>query len=173
MKLSRKFLLAMACGATLALSAGHAMAAATVIKVSLWDKGAMSMNMLGKGPMMGMAMAHNKGKAANKHMGPMGITLSETSVAAGEITFAVSNDSKEMVHEMVLAPVKDENKALPYNKKEMKVDEDAAGHLGEVAELEPGKNGALTLTLKPGQYMLYCNIAGHYALGMWTLLTVK
>jgi uncharacterized cupredoxin-like copper-binding protein len=27
--------------------------------------------------------------------------------------------------------------------------------------------------LKPGRYILYCNIPGHYALGMWTLLTVK
>lgn len=70
-------------------------------------------------------------------------------------------------------PINNDRAGLPYNKAENKVIEDDAGHLGEVAELEPGQNGALTLTLKPGQYILYCNIPGHYALGMWTLFTVK
>lgn len=36
------------------------------------------------------------------------------------------------------------------NSDEEKVDEDAAGHIGEVAELETGQSGALTMTLKPG-----------------------
>ena len=66
----------------------------------------------------------------------------------------------------------DPNTPLPYDETLMKVDEDAAGHLGEVAELAPGQSGALRLTLKPGQYILYCNIPGHYAVGMWSLLTV-
>jgi uncharacterized cupredoxin-like copper-binding protein len=26
--------------------------------------------------------------------------------------------------------------------------------------------------VKTGTYMIYCNIAGHYAMGMWTLVTV-
>lgn len=166
----RRNLLALVFGIAAAVSAGHALASTPVVKVSLWDKGAMSMNMLSKGPRMGMAMG--KGGASMPN-GPMGITASEVTVPAGEVTFAVTNDSKTMVHEMVLAPVKNEKKALPYIKKAMKVDEDAAGHLGEVAELEPGQNGALTLTLKPGRYILYCNIPGHYMLGMWTLITVQ
>jgi uncharacterized cupredoxin-like copper-binding protein len=61
---------------------------------------------------------------------------------------------------------------MPYSTDLQKVDEDAAGHLGEVAELDLGQSGALTVTLKPGTYILYCNISGHYAAGMWTLLTV-
>ncbi len=63
--------------------------------------------------------------------------------------------------------------ARSYDETMQKVDEDAAGHLGEVAELEPGASGSLTLTMKPGTYILYCNIPGHYAAGMWTLFTVK
>lgn len=151
----------------LTLSAALAHAAGTVIKVTLWDKGAMSMSMLGKSPEMGMMMGSN---GANM---PMGITVSTQSVKAGEVTLAVTNSSKEMVHEMVLSPVKDEKAALPYDKMAQKVDEDAAGHLGEVAELEPGKSGSLTIDLKPGKYILYCNIAGHYVLGMWMLITIK
>ena len=66
MRVTRRTLLAFACTLAPAISAGPAFAATAVIKVSLWDKGAMSMNMLGKEPMMGMSMA--KGGA-----GPMGI----------------------------------------------------------------------------------------------------
>lgn len=151
-------------------SAVPALARTSVIKVSLWDKGAMSMNMLGQGPMMGMGMGT---PGTRMPMGPMGITVSTRTVKAGEVTFEVSNISKTMVHEMVLSPIKDANTPLPYIEAENKVDEDAAGHLGEVAELDPGQKGALTMTLKPGQYILYCNIPGHYVLGMWTLVTVK
>jgi uncharacterized cupredoxin-like copper-binding protein len=170
MNLTRRKCFALAAGLLAAASAGHALARTSVIKVSLWDKGAMSMNMLGQGPMMGMGMGT---PGTRMPMGPMGITVSTRTVKAGEVTFEVSNASRTMVHEMVIASIKDANTPLPYIEADNKVDEDAAGRLGEVAELDPGKKGALTLTLKPGQYVLYCNIPGHYILGMWTLVTVK
>lgn len=174
MKLARRNWMALGVVTALSLTAGQAFAKGTVIKVSLWDKGAMSMNMLADGPMFGMGMGMGTGqKAGQQQKGPMGITATPRTVPAGEVTFAVTNASKTMVHEMVLAPVKNVSTPLPYDTASQKVDEDAAGHLGEVAELEPGQNGALTMSLKPGRYMLYCNIAGHYALGMWTLITVK
>jgi uncharacterized cupredoxin-like copper-binding protein len=103
----------------------------------------------------------------------MGVEVDAKTVPAGTVTFEVINDSKDMIHEMVVAPFADLNTPLPYDDNLQKVDEDAAGHLGEVAELEPGQSGALRLTLKPGRYILYCNIAGHYAVGMWTLITVS
>ena len=165
---------------------GAANAAGTTINVSLWDKGDHAMEMLGSAPPMGMAMGAGPGNMAPQgngmmgkgmmggaaQRGPMGISLERDTVPAGEVTFKAINDSKTMVHEMVVAPVADTARPLPYIKDEERVDEDAAGHLGEVAELEPGQSGALTLTLKPGTYILYCNIPGHYMLGMWTLLTV-
>lgn len=55
----------------------------------------------------------------------------------------------------------------------MKIDEGAAGHRGEVSELDPGKGGSLTLSMKPGRYLLVCNISGHYKAGMWAEFTVK
>jgi uncharacterized cupredoxin-like copper-binding protein len=157
---------ALATAFSITLAAGQVHAKATVIKVSLWDTGAMSMNMLGKGPLMGMAMGP-------MHKPPMRVAASTHTVPAGDVTFAVTNASKVMVHEMVVAPIKSEKSALPYDKAGQKVDEDAAGHLGEVAELEPGKKGSVTLNLKPGRYILFCNMPGHYVLGMWTLITVK
>lgn len=154
----------------LALLTGPAFAAGSLVKVSLWDKGAQSMAMAAKGPMMGMAMGEAGGKMP---MAPMGIKVSTHDVKAGAVTFTVHNASTQLVHEMVLSPVKDAATALPYDKNGQKVDEDAAGHLGEVAELAPGKGGSLTVDLKPGRYILYCNIPDHYVLGMWTLINVK
>lgn len=171
MTLTRRETLALfAASATVAVTGGQpALAAGTVIKVSLWDKGDMSMDLLGKGKPMGMGMM---GAGMAMKMAMMGITLDRDTVPAGEVTFEVVNDSKSIIHEMVVSPVADPSVPLPYITDEEKVDEDAAGHLGEVAELDPGKSGALTVTLEPGSYILYCNIPGHYTLGMWSLLTV-
>jgi uncharacterized cupredoxin-like copper-binding protein len=57
--------------------------------------------------------------------------------------------------------------------KDNKVDEEGSVHLGEVSELDPGKSGTLTVDVKPGKYILYCNITGHYMSGMWTLIDVR
>jgi uncharacterized cupredoxin-like copper-binding protein len=149
--------------------AGLATAAAadTTIQVSLWDKGPDSvmmddahMAMMGKMDMGMMPMAM------------MGITLDQTSVAAGKITFEATNDSKDIIHEMLVSPVTAGQTELPYVVDENRVNEDAAGHLGEVSELDPGKSGSLTVDLKAGTYVVYCNIPGHFIDGMWTLLTV-
>ena len=149
----------------LALSASNPASADAVVKASLWDRGGgmdMSKNMG-----LGMGM-HGK-----MHMAMMGIKTDHESVAAGRVTFEVTNDSKEVIHEMLVAPVADTDVVLPYNANENRVDEEAAKDLGEVSELDPGKSGALTLELKPGTYVLYCNIPGHFMAGMWTVLTVK
>jgi uncharacterized cupredoxin-like copper-binding protein len=70
-------------------------------------------------------------------------------------------------------PIPAGGKGPPYSDKDARFDEDAAGALGEVEELDPGKSGDLTLSLKPGKYALACNVPNHYANGMWTVLTVK
>lgn len=145
-----------------------ASAAETVVKVSLTDNGPGSMGMLSSNMMLGMGMMD-----VDMAMATMQITTDVKTVPSGEVTFEAMNFSKNFVHEMVVAPVADTGKSLPYDKTTLKVDEDAAGHLGEVAELEPGQSGALRINLKPGEYILYCNIPGHYALGMWTLITVS
>jgi uncharacterized cupredoxin-like copper-binding protein len=136
--------------------------AATTINVKLWDKGS------------GADMATNRGIGMSGDMSAktMGVDLSVSSVKAGDITFKVVNSSQETIHEMVVFPYKDGEK-IPFSEKDAKIDEDQAGHLGEVSELDPSKNGALTLNLKPGKYVLTCNIPGHYMNGMWAILTVK
>ena len=149
----------------LPLAASLPAQAASVVKVSLWDKGGM-MDM-SKSMGLGMGM-HGK-----MMMAIMGIKANKSSVPHGKVTFEVVNDSKETIHEMLVSPVADENTVLPFVENENRVNEEKSGDLGEVSELDPGKSGSLTLDLKPGNYILFCNVPGHYMAGMWTMLTVK
>ncbi|QKC83936.1 plastocyanin/azurin family copper-binding protein [Mesorhizobium sp. NZP2077] len=152
-------------GLVLVLLAVSAPAFATsIVHVKLWDKeGVASPN-----SKMGMGMP------ANMSMATMRIKLDQTVVSAGKISFEVQNSSKDTVHEMIVVPVSDPKKTtLPYVPNENRVNEDAAGHLGEVSELDPGKTGSLTLDLKPGNYAVFCNIPGHFMNGMWATILVK
>jgi len=157
---------ALAALALVAVASSAQAAAGTTVDVSLWDKGAMAEMATNHGIGKGMAMSSDM-MGAN-----MGIKLSTQTVPAGDVTFEVINASKDTVHEMVVFPYK-EGQEFPYSESESKIDEDAAGHIGEVSELEPGQSGALRISLKPGKYALICNIAGHYLNGMWAILTVK
>jgi uncharacterized cupredoxin-like copper-binding protein len=152
-----------ACAALIAIGSSSAFAKGnSTVFVTLWDKGATA-------PMAndhGIGMPHMKMESA------MGVKLSTATVPAGDIDFQVRNSTKETVHEMLVFPYQ-EGKAFPYDDKATKIDEGKAGSLGEVAETEAGKSGELKLTLVPGKYALLCNIPGHFANGMWTILTVK
>ncbi len=140
-----------------------ASAAGYVVKVSMTETTAdIDLNMK-----LGMAMSGDMSKAT------MSLKADPATVPAGEVTFEVSNDSKTVVHEMIVMAIPDATKPLPFNANENRVVEDKAGDLGEVAELDPGKSGKLVLTMKPGTYLLYCNVPGHYMTGMWTTFTVK
>ena len=143
--------------------AGPAQAARkNVIKIDLWDKGTTA----------AMATDLGIGGTGDKSKANMGLKLSSNTAKAGKVTFNVTNTSKDTVHEVVILPYKD-GQPLPYSDKDMRIDEEAAGHRGEVSELQPGKSGSVTLDLKPGKYLLVCNIAGHYMNGMWEIVTLK
>ena len=73
---------------------------------------------------------------------------------------------------MIIARLKDLTMIFPYIDNESRVEEDRVETLGEVSELDPGARGALRLDLKPGNYLLFCNIPGHFRAGMWTVFTV-
>lgn len=138
----------------------------STIHVSLWDKGPNSA-MMDEAHPMGMGNTD-----ADFSMAMMGITVDTATVPAGTITFEVVNDSKDIAHEMIVAPVKEGEQELPYLKDENRVDEENSGDLGEVAELDVGKGGSLTVDMVPGTYIVYCNVPGHYMGAMWTKITV-
>ncbi|HVY51854.1 MAG TPA: sulfocyanin-like copper-binding protein [Devosia sp.] len=149
-------------GISLALGVTAAQAA-TVVAVSLWDKGAaasMPTTLTYGAPGLDMSQAS------------MGIKAEPATAKAGVVTFHVTNTSKDTVHEMIVMYLADPSKPLPYLAAESRVDEDKAGDKGEVSELDPGASGSLTVALKPGKYLLICNVPGHFAAGMWTQFEV-
>ncbi|MEO5613351.1 MAG: hypothetical protein ABIR04_00275 [Cypionkella sp.] len=168
MRVSRRTALTLAAALFTAFGGATAFAADSTVHVSLWDKGPDSAMMDGK-MMLGMGKAMSGGDMS---MAMMGIKIDTATIAPGRITFEVVNDSKDIIHEMIVSPIKSTDVDLPYLADENRVDEETAGHLGEVAELDPGKSGALTVDLTPGLYLLYCNIPNHFVGGMWTVLTV-
>ncbi len=97
----------------------------------------------------------------------------KASVPAGKVTFVAVNKSTETQHEMILMALDGEKPGIKFVKAENRVDEDEPKSLGEVSELDPGKTGKLTVTLKHGNYLLFCNIPGHYDAGMWTKIKVE
>ena len=158
MPIARLFRSLAVAGVLGAMSAGAA-SAATVIDVQLWDQGANTQ-------MANDLLYPAKGMDISK--ATMGIKTSAPSARTGVITFHVTNTSKDTIHEMIVMYPDDPAQPLPYVASDSRVDEDKAGDKGEVSELDPGANGALTVFLKPGHYVLICNVAGHFAAGMWT-----
>lgn len=167
MKLSRRLMMSVFSGAFSFVAFSHVVRAATVVKVSLWDKGPSAMDMPDDMTPMGMAMP-----GAMMEMATMGITVDSPSFPAGEVTFSVVNESQEFYHSMTISVIEDTSKELPYLTDKKMVDEEAAGRAAFLKELRPRDAGSVTVDLKPGTYILYCNIAGHYMMGMWTVITV-
>ncbi|MBV8962532.1 MAG: copper resistance protein [Hyphomicrobiales bacterium] len=102
----------------------------------------------------------------------MQMKLDRDSVPAGQVRFEATNESKTLVHEMILVKTDQDPSAFPYDSKKEEVIEAKVKSLGEVPELQPGKSGHLTVSLRPGSYVLYCNQAAHMHQGMWARLTV-
>ena len=111
--------------------------------------------------------------SADSALQRMTIIPSPDAVKAGTITFQVSNRSQKLVHEMIVVRQPAGGKPLPYNSRAQRVVENRIKSLGEVSELYPGKSGKLTVNLGPGEYLLFCNQAGHYQSGMSAHLHVE
>ena len=100
--------------------------------------------------------------------GSMSMTVAPISVRHGKVKLTVTNEGTEL-HEMVVLKTGTPFDELVVDAKE-KVSESRA--VGEVPTLAKGKTKSLTLKLKAGDYVLVCNIHGHYAAGMRSAFTV-
>lgn len=112
--------------------------------------------------------------------GMMRLSLDRSTVAAGQVTFLAVN-AGNINHELVVL-------ALPVDQivgtrpigADGKIDE--TGSLGEASNscaagsgdgIAPGASSWVTVTLPAGRYEVVCNLAGHYAAGMYAQLTVS
>jgi len=94
-------------------------------------------------------------------------------VKAGRVTLQALNQSKELLHEVLVVPVPSAARQFSYDTKKDTIIEKRVHSLGEISDLKPGARGKLTLNLKAGTYLLLCNKPGHYKAGMSTKLVVE
>jgi uncharacterized cupredoxin-like copper-binding protein len=93
-------------------------------------------------------------------------------LAPGTFELRVHNSGPDM-HELLL--VRANGRALPLRKDDLTIDEDAIESriVSEVEDAHPNSDRTWKITLKPGNYQIVCNMAGHYLGGMHTRLVVR
>ncbi len=96
------------------------------------------------------------------------IDLDTSTVPAGAVSFDISN-AGSVVHEI---------EVFSGSQTDLPVDLGVADTTGlalidEVEDIIPGGNIDLDVVLEPGDYVIICNLPGHYQMGMVTSLTVE
>ena len=103
----------------------------------------------------------------------------QSSAPAGDITFAVTNDGPEDIHEFVVLKTDLDPADLPVDENGV-VSEEGEGIevIDEIEDIPVGESQDLTVSLEAGSYVLLCNIwspdenEAHYQLGMRVGFTV-
>jgi uncharacterized cupredoxin-like copper-binding protein len=98
------------------------------------------------------------------------IVTDHPTVTAGHVVVGIRNHAS-MVHELKVIKTDLAPDQLPVDGATAKASED--GKVGELANIAGGASRKLVLELVPGKYVLICNIAGHYQLGMRVGLEVQ
>lgn len=95
----------------------------------------------------------------------------DATTKAGAVEISAPNDGAT-IHELVLAKSNLDPAKLPTIG-DGEVDEEALDVPGEIPDVPAGETGTATIDLTPGKYVIFCNLPGHYAQGMYGSLTVK
>jgi uncharacterized cupredoxin-like copper-binding protein len=114
---------------------------------------------------------NGNGTVVNVDMTSFKFQLDQPTIPAGPVTFHATNTATDVEHEMVVLKTDMQGKDLP-TKDDGTVDESQLNSLGEL-EAQVGESKDLTVNLEPGHYVLLCNVAGHYAQGMFLDFTVQ
>jgi plastocyanin len=80
------------------------------------------------------------------------IDLDNTTVAAGNYTITVANDGRA-THDLVV--------------------EKDGKDVAKSGSISPGGSGTVTVSLQPGDYVFYCSVGNHRAMGMEVSVTVS
>ena len=99
---------------------------------------------------------------------PFSLVPAVGTVKAGPTRFIVSNYGT-MTHEMVV--VKTDKTPKQLMEKNGTANESTS--VGEASDLAAGETKTVTIDLKPGRYILLCNLPGHYKAGMYHTFVVQ
>lgn len=121
--------------------------------------------------------AASGGKGANLEIIKMGdfyFAPENGTAKAGRTTIEAPNEGS-VEHELVVFKSNMNPAKLPTEADgsvdEEKLDE-VAQEEGEIADVEAGDTKSEKFNLTPGKYVIFCNLPGHYAQGMYGTLTV-
>jgi len=104
-----------------------------------------------------------------ENAGKLSIKLDTPSVRAGRVTFAVNNIGK-MPHDLVVLKTDTPADKLPAGEGGKAKE---TGRVGKVELMSPGADTMyLSMDMKPGKYVIICNVPGRYGLGQYTSLEV-
>ncbi len=100
------------------------------------------------------------------------VSVSSQTADEGDVIFAIANYGN-MPHEFLVVKTDYELGKIPLTAED-RFSEDGEGVdvVDEIAEWPVNTAGVLKVNLKPGNYQLLCNIAGHYKAGMYTSFRV-
>lgn len=99
------------------------------------------------------------------------ITLDSASAPAGEVTFDVTNRGPSY-HEFLVIRTTGGVALDGLPVEGDVVNEDGLDIVDELEGIDPNGTGGLTVDLTPGDYIVICNIEGHYQAGMRAALSV-
>jgi uncharacterized cupredoxin-like copper-binding protein len=114
------------------------------------------------------AYAFTGGSATVKvAMKEWGIVPAPPRVKAGKLTFSIKNTG-HLNHEFLVLKTNTAANKLKVKGTTAVV----SGLVGKISQFKPGLTKTITLTLKPGHYVLICNLPAHYKAGQHVDFTV-
>jgi uncharacterized cupredoxin-like copper-binding protein len=107
-------------------------------------------------------------------MHDFGIKVSRHEVPAGRVVLRVKNDGPS-THEINVDLTRYGSGKIPLQRDGLTAAEDAKGieRIDSIEQVNLHDTGDLALDLKPGRYVLWCNLEGHYLGGMHETFDVR
>ena len=107
-------------------------------------------------------------------MHDFGIKLSRHLVSAGKVVLHVTNNGPS-THEINVDLTPYRAGEIPLKRDGLTAAEDAKGlkRIDSIEQVNLHHTGDLTLDLRPGRYVLWCNLEGHYLGGMHETFDVR